>query len=54
MNIFFPYFSYYCSSYSTRCSQNGGNSLVIPKFYPSVHKYVKVFGKSLVLDAPTV
>ena len=38
-----PYLSSYSSSYSTRCSQSGGNFLVIPKFYPSVQKSVKQF-----------
>ena len=42
------------SSYSTRCSQSGGNFLVIPKFCLSVHKSVKQFGNSFAFDAPTV
>ena len=41
-------------SYSTRHSQSGGNFLVIPKFYPSIHKSVKQFGYSFSSDAPTV
>ena len=51
---FAPYLSSYSSSYSTRRSQSGGNFLVIPKFYPSVHKSVKQFGNSFAFDAPTV
>ena len=51
---FAPYLSTYSSSYSTRRSQSGGNFLVIPKFYPSVHKSVKQFGNSFAFDAPTV
>ena len=51
---FAPYLSSYSSSYSTRCSQIGSNFLVIPKFYPSVHKSVKQFGNSLAFDAPTL
>ena len=51
---FAPYISTYSSSYSTRRSQSGGNFLVIPKFYPSVHKSVKQFGNSFAFDAPTV
>ena len=38
---FAPYLSSYSSSNSTRNSQSGDNFLVIPKFYPSVHKSVK-------------
>ena len=38
---FAPYLSSYTSSYSTRCSQNDGSFLVIPKFYPFVHKSIK-------------
>ena len=49
---FAPYLSSYSSSYSTRRSQSGGNFLVIPKFYTSVHKSVKQFGNSF--DGPTV
>ena len=48
---FAPYFSSYSSSSNTRCSQRGGNFLVIPKFYPYVHKSVKYFGNSF---APAV
>ena len=33
---------------------SGGNFLVIPKFYPSVHKSVKQFGNSFAFDAPSV
>ena len=51
---FAPYLSSYTSSYSTRRSQSGGNFLVIPKFYPSVHKSIKQFGYSFAFDAPTV
>ena len=51
---FAPYLSSYSSSYSTRGSQSAGNFLVIPKFYPSVHKSVKQFGNSFAFDAPTV
>ena len=51
---FAPYLSSYSSSYSTRCRQSGGNFLVIPKFYSSVHKSVKQFGNSFAFDAPTV
>ena len=51
---FVPYLSSYSSSYSTRCSQSGGNFLVVPKFCPSVHKSVKQFGNSFAFDAPTV
>ena len=51
---FSPYLSSNSSSNSTRCSQSGGNFLVIPKFYPSVHKSVKQCGNSFVLDAPTI
>ena len=51
---FAPYLSSYNSSHSTRRSQNGGNFLAIPKFYPSVHKSVKQFGYSFAFDAPTV
>ena len=51
---FAPYLSSYTSSYSTRRSQSGGNLLVIPKFYPSVHKSIKQFGYSFAFDAPTV
>ena len=39
--FFAPYISSYSGSYSTSCSQSGGNFLVIPKFQPSVHKSVK-------------
>ena len=49
-----PYLSSYTSSYSTRRSQRGGNFLVIPKFYSSVHKSIKQFGNSFAFDAPTV
>ena len=38
---FAPYLASYSRSYDTRHSQSGGNFLVIPKFYPSVHKSVK-------------
>ena len=34
---FAPYLSSYSHAYGTRCSQSGGNFLVIPKFYHSVH-----------------
>ena len=53
---FAPYLSSYTSSYSTRRSQSGGNFLVIPKFYPSVHKSIKQFqiGYSFAFDAPTM
>ena len=51
---FAPCLSSYSSSYSTRRSQSGGNSLVIPKFCPSVHKSVKQFGNSFAFDAPTL
>ena len=51
---FAPYLSSYSSFYSTRHSQSGGNFLVIPKFYPSVHTSVKQFGNSFAFDAPTV
>ena len=54
---FTPYLSTHStdsSFYSTRFSQSGGNFLVIPKFYPSIHKYVKQFGYSFAFDAPTV
>ena len=52
----FPrYFAPYLPSYSsTRLSQSGGNFLVIPRFYPSVHKSVKQFGNRFAFDAPTV
>ena len=49
---FAPYLSSYSSSYHTRCSQSGGNFLVIPKFYPSVHNSVKQFGNSFALMPP--
>ena len=51
---FAPSLSSYSSFYNTRCSQSGGNFLVIPKFCPSVHKCVKQFGNSFAFDAPTV
>ena len=51
---FAPYLSSYSSSYGTRHSQSGGNFLVIPKFYPSVHISVKQFGNSFAFDAPTI
>ena len=51
---FAPYLSSYNISYSTWRSQSGGNFLVIPKFYPSVHKSVKQFGINFAFDAPTV
>ena len=51
---FAQYLSSYSSSYSTRLSQSGGNFLVIPKFYHSVHKSVKQFGNTFCFDAPTV
>ena len=51
---FAPYLSSYSSSYSTRRSQSGGNFLVIPKVYPSIHKSVKQFGYSFAFDASTV
>ena len=51
---FASYLSSYSISYSTRLSQSGGNFLVIPKFYPSIHKSVKQFGNSFAFDAPTV
>ena len=51
---FAPYLSSCSSSYSTRRSQSGGNFLVIPKFYLSVHKSVKQFGNNFASDAPTV
>ena len=51
---FAPYISSCSSSYSTRCSQSGGNFFVIPKFQPSVHKSIKQFGYSFAFDAPTV
>ena len=49
---FAPYLSSYSRSYSIRLSQSGGNFLVIPKFYPSIHKSVKQFGNSFAFDAP--
>ena len=51
---FAPYLLSYSSSYRTRRSQSGGNFLVIPKCYPSVHQSVKQFGNSFAFDAPTV
>ena len=51
---FAPYLSSYSSSYSTRRSQSGGNFLVIPKFYTSLHKSVKQFSNSFAFDAPIV
>ena len=51
---FAPYLSSYSSSYNTRHSQSGGNFLVIPKFYPSVHQSVKQFDNSFAFDALTV
>ena len=51
---FAQYLSSYSSSYSTRHSQGVGNSLVIPKFYHSIHKCVKQFGYSFAFDAPNV
>ena len=51
---FAPCLSPYSSSYSTRCSQSAGYFLVIPKFYPTVHKSVKQFGNSFAFDVPTV
>ena len=51
---FAPYLSSYSSFYSTRRSQSGGNFLVIPKLYLSVHKSVKQFGNSFTFDTPTV
>ena len=51
---FAPYLSSYSSFYNNRCSQNGGNFLVIPKFYPSVHKSVKQFGNIFAFDATTM
>ena len=51
---FAPYLSSHHSSYSTRHSQSGGNFLVIPKLYPSIHKSVKQFGYSFAFDALTV
>ena len=51
---FAPYLSSYSSSYCSRCSHSGGNFLVIPKFYPSVHKSVKQFCNSWAFDAATV
>ena len=51
---FAPYLSSYSSSYGNRRSQSGGNFLVIPKFYSSVHKSVKQFGNSFAFDSPTV
>ena len=51
---FAPYLSSYSSSYSTRLSQSGGNFLVIPKLYPSVHKSVKQFSNSFAFDAHNV
>ena len=50
---FAPYLSSYSSSYSTRCSQSGGNFLVIPKLCPSVES-IKQFDHSFAFDAPTV
>ena len=49
---FVPYIFSYSSSYSTRRSQSGDNSLVVPKFQPSIHKSVKQFGYSFAFDAP--
>ena len=51
---FAPYHSSYSSCYSTKHSQSGGNFLVIPKYYPSVHKSFKQFGNNFAFDAPTV
>ena len=51
---FAPYLNCYSSSYTTRRGQSGSNFLVIPKFYPFVHKSVKQLGNSFVFDAPTV
>ena len=51
---FAPYLSSYSSSSGTICSQSVGNFIVIPKFFPSVHKSVKQFGNSFAFDAPTV
>ena len=51
---FATHLSSYSSSSSNRLSQCGGNFLVIPKFYPSIHKSVKQFGNSFAFDAPTV
>ena len=41
-------------SAGTTHSQSGRNFLVIPKFYPSVHKSVRQFGNSFAFDAPSV
>ena len=48
---FAPYLSSYSSSYSSKQSQSGGSFLVIPKFYPYVHKSVKQLGNSFAVDA---
>ena len=42
------------SLYSATGNAGTGNFLVIPKFYPSVHKSVKQFGNSFAFDAPTI
>ena len=50
---FAPYLSFYSSCYSTRRFQSGGNILIMPKFFPSIHKSVKQFGYSFAFDTPT-
>ena len=52
--VFTPYLSSYSSYWSTRSSQSGGEFLVIPKFYPSVHKSVKQFYNSFTFYALAV
>ena len=42
------------SSYSTRCSQSGGNFFVVPKFQLSIHKSAKQFGHSIPFDSLTI
>ena len=54
LKYFAPCLPFNSSAYSTRCSQSGGNFLVVPKFYPSTHKSVKQFRYSFAFNAPTV
>ena len=51
---FAPCLSSYSGSYSTRCSQIGGNFIVVLEFYPSTHTFVEQFGYSFAFDALTV
>ena len=51
---FDSYLQLYSCDYNTRCCQNVGKFLIVPKFQPSVHKSGKELSFSFAFDAPTL